>query len=358
MRLRHAVPFTLITGIAAVACAVAAMAPELSVMKAAAELGEAPRATYTLSVRGDKEALLDFNDRLVAVGSEEAATAEDIEDTFAFLNSRVSLFWDEGDDPKGLKDDTIALRADVDGMDQAVEIRYVRGTLYGRADVRRLAERFGGDLAGIDKTLQDAKATGFGFLDTAADGGWLAHDLDPIVSFLQGMMGNGAFEDAFEDGAGFALSDLRPEALQDVVDSFSEIYGNDVDVTKGKADGPGDHYILSAAARDLYEGLKPTLEGMPFLADSLEDLPGGGEIPEERLSADVWIKGGKITRMEFNLSQIAGAVGLPEGLDVPRITLRLDIDRSPARVGAPENVTELDVFELIGNLARGAGFES
>ena len=364
MRLRHAVPFTLIAGIAAVACAGAAMAPELSVMKAAAELGEAPRAGYTLSVHSDKDALLAFNDKLIEMGSEEAATAEDIAASLAFLNSSINLVWDEGDDAKGLKDNAIALRVNVDGMDDAVEVRFVKGWLYARAEARRLADHFDAPAGTIDGFVNEAEASGLDFLDDAVSGGWLAHDLEPIVSFMKGMLGNEAFEESFRESAGFALSDLRPEALQDVVDSFSKIYGNDVDVAKGKLSGPGTHYVLSASARDLYKGIKPVIEDMPFLAEGLAGLPGGGmpapgEIPDTRYSADVWISDGNITRMEFDISQIADSVGLPEGLDVPRITLRLDIDRDPAKVTAPtENVTKLDVFELIGKLASGEGLES
>src|SRR5687767_1452555 len=267
MRLRHAVPFTLIAGIAGVACAGAAMAPELSVMKAASELGDAPRAGYTLSLHADKDALQKFNDALVEAGSEAMETPEAFKDSLAFIDSSINLVWDKGD-TDATEDDAIALRVDIDDMDDAVELRFVGGTLYARAQARRLADYFGAPAGTIEGFLADAKGTGFDFLDDAVDGDWLAHDLDPIVSFFKGMAGNGAFEDSF--GGGFGLSELRPEMLEDVVDSFSKVYGNDVDVTKGTLDGPGTHYQLSASARDLYEGLEPMLEDLPFLAEGLD----------------------------------------------------------------------------------------
>lgn len=352
LSVRHALPVTLIAGLAAVACAGAAMAPELSVMKAASELGDAPRAAYTLSVSGDEDALVAFNEELKRRGAAEAATAEDIEASLAFLNSRIRLTWDKGRDREALADDLIGLRVDVDGIDDAVEIRYVKGRLYARAQARRLATHFGAPAGTIDEFVAKAEGAGFDFLDAATSGGWLAHDLEPVVAAFKGILGDGTFP----GDAGLGLPDLSPETLEGVVDSFSKIYGNDVDVTRGTAQGPGTHYRLSASARDLYEGMKPVLDDLPFLAEGLDQLPGGaprtaGDIPDDRYSADVWVRDSKITRIEFDLAQVAGTAGLPDGVDVPRITLRLDVDRSPAAVTAPTgDVTELDVFELIGGL--------
>lgn len=363
MRLRHAVPFTLITGLAAVACAGAAMAPELSVMKAGAELGEAPRAGYSLSFHADKKALEKFNDALVAAGSEEMETPEAFADSLAFIDSSLNFVWDKGEDHEALDDDAIALRFDLDDMDDAVELRFVNGTLYARARARGIADYFEAPAGTIDHFLSDSMAPGLEFLKDAVDGRWLAHDLDPIVSFLKGILGNGTFDEAFREGAGFGLDDLRPEALQDVVDSFADLYGNDVNVTKGKADGPGTHYLLTASARDLYKGIKPVIEDMPFLAEGLDGLPAGGlpaagEVPDEDYSADLWISDGKITRIEFDLAQLPPAGTFPEGIDMPRMTLRLDIDRSPAEVVAPGDAVELDIFELIGKMASGEALES
>jgi hypothetical protein len=363
MRLRHAVPFTLIAGIAGVACAGAALAPELSVMKAGAELGEARRAGYSLSLHADKKALQTFNEALVAAGSEEMETPEAFADSLAFIDSSLNVVWDKGDDDEALADDAIALRLDIDDMDDAVELRFLNGTLYARARARGIADYFEAPAGTIDQFLTDSAAPGLEFLKDAADGRWLAHDLDPIVSFLKGIVGNGTFDEAFREGAGFGLSDLRPEVLQDVVDSFADLYGNDVNVTKGKADGPGTHYLLTASARDLYQGIKPVIEDMPFLAKGLDGLPAGGlpaagDIPDEDYSADVWVSDGKITRIEFDLAQLPPAGTFPDGIDMPRMTLRLDIDRSPAEVIAPGDAVKLDIFELIGKLAAGEGVDS
>ncbi|MGH8998425.1 MAG: hypothetical protein ACRDY7_03450 [Acidimicrobiia bacterium] len=360
MRLRHAIPFTLIAGIVAAACATAALAPEMAVRKAAGRFGEERRAAYTLSLHGDEQALIDFNDALIAAGSPEAVPAGEVDDMLAVLRSSLRLLWDKGDDAGDISDDGFAFATDVDTIDDAVEARVVDGTVYARARARRLAERFGAQ-AGVIEVVSGAEALGIDFLASAADGAWLAHDLEPIASFFRGF-GPG-LEQGFEAEAGFPMPDLGdfgPEMLAGLVDAFGKAYGTDVDVERGSADGPGDHHRLTASARKVAEHLLPEImelplfEGIPGI-----EFPSAADVPDEPFSLDLWIDSGNITRAEFDFAQIVPDGTFPAGIAMPRFALRVDIDRHAPAVTAPDDAIELDVFELFGKLAAAAeAFES
>lgn len=358
MRLRHAIPFTLIAGLTAAACAAGALAPEMAVRKAAGELGDDRLASYTVSIAGDEDAFVAFNDALIKVGSDEAASPEDLDATLAMLRSELSIVWDKGADAHKAGDDAFALSADVDGIERAVETRFVNGTIYARAQARRLAERFKAPAGAVDAFLAEAEAFGVDFLDEAVDGGWLAHDLEPIVSFVEGMAASGGFDQAMaEAGLPSDLADLGPEMFQGLFDALGAAYGKDVKVTPGKGDGPGDHYVLTATARQVYEQLLPAVRALPFLAA----VPAGefadpADIPDDTFALDLWIEGGNIKRAEFDMTQVIPEESFPAEVgEAPRMAVRVDIDRKPAAVTAPKGADKLDIFELFGKLAGAAG---
>lgn len=330
MRLRHAIPFTLIAGIAAAACGAAALAPEMAVSKAAGQLGDDRVAAYTLSLHGDEAALAAF----------DGGDADDAEMRSALLSSQLTLT---------RQDDAFGLDVEVDGIEHAAEARFVDGTLYARADVPHLVKHFGVTAADADRFADEAAAMGIDFVDAAIGGAWLALDLSPVVSAAEGTAGQ--HPDGFGAVPGLGLpdlSDVGPDTFADLVDALGKAYAEDVRVDQGELDGPGDHYVVSASARKIVEHLLPAIAELPLLGGIPGgELPSAADIPDERYRLDLWIKDGNISRAEFDLSQVAPADG------TPRLALRVDIDRNPEAVATPDRATKVDLAGLIGTLLSG-----
>lgn len=344
---RAAASCALLAALTAAACGSSSASPDTAVRQAVGGIGELSRARYSLTMQSDAKALTSWNDKLP---EEEMATAEDLEAMLAVLDSALHVVWDRGADLAGLDDDSVGLAVDVDGIDNAVEARFLDGTVYARALARQLADRFGGDAGVLDDVEAQASGLGLDFVAAAFDGGWLSLELDPVLSFFKGIGGAEMFDEGFREEAGFGVSDLDWESLDKFLHALDRVYSEDVTVTEGDEEGPGRHYRLAASARAVYQRILPAVKDLPFfMGTAAEDFLAPGEVPDEDYTLDVWVDGGKLSRAEFDFSQV-----VPEGSDLegmPYLALRVDIDHSVGAVAAPKDVTEVDLLELFGKMA-------
>lgn len=342
--LHRVLPFALIASLAAAACGAAELAaPRIALRQAAAQLGHDRQASLVLSFAGKEEDAL----ALFSEGEEEPPTAEDRQQMATLFHSQLRMAIDQGEDRASSKDDASAFDVRVGSIEHAVEIRQVDGKLYARADVRKLADLFGAPKSDIDNFLADTKKMGFDFLPGAVDGGWLALDLAPLESFLKGMSQSGG-ADMF---GGFDPSSLDTGMFKPLLAAVSGAYGSDVEVTRLSADGSGEHYRLGGSPRRIYEQLLPELKKLPMLKGLPEGKwPPSTDVTDERYDLDVWVKDGRITRAEFNLSQFVPADHRPGP-----VMLRVDADSAPDGISAPDKAQTIDIFELWGRMAGSLG---
>jgi hypothetical protein len=65
---------------------------------------------------------------------------------------------------------------------------------------------------------------------------------------------------------------------------------------------------------------------------------------------DVWVKSGRVVRVEIPLAQFS-----PKPVTTGPVALRIDIDRLAGGVTAPTDATDVDVVGLLGKFFGGLG---
>jgi hypothetical protein len=318
MNLRRTVAVTALIAFVVAACGTAAqvLAPELALREAAQATGNRQSATYTFTLAGSEEAL----NALLNEGQPPDSALS------VLRRSRLAVSVEEA---KGTR---MALDLTLGDLQHAVEIRYLDGILYARADVEGIARLFGADPAAIAEVVAGAEGAGFGFLKDAVAGKWLSTDTKPFGDVLKG---------AEEGGAG--LPQLGMDQVRNLMKAVGDTFGNEVKVDRVGKEDPGEHYRLTVPLRQVFQKLLPALMGAagqvpPGL------VPPAEAIPERDVSADVWLKGDRISRGELDLSQFADK---PAG----RVALRVDIDPLRQPVSAPKDAVAVNVVELLGRLA-------
>jgi hypothetical protein len=76
-----------------------------------------------------------------------------------------------------------------------------------------------------------------------------------------------------------------------------------------------------------------------------EGLPAAGDVPDRPASLDVWVKSGRVSRLEVDLGQF-----LPASPGTGRVALRLDIDREASGLTAPSDAVDVDIAAVLQNL--------
>ncbi|HEV7862649.1 MAG TPA: hypothetical protein VGR20_08115 [Acidimicrobiia bacterium] len=311
------------------------LSPRVAVRDAAKSTASQKEGTFTLSL----------------VGSES--------DINALLNSGAAL---SDDDRKGLElvrngqisvsaaNGTFGLVVKAGNLDRAFELRYVGQKLYVRADVAELAKLAGTTTEELNATVSAlASKPGFEWLSAGASGKWLSADLG-LFKDLANKAGN------LFGGAGVPLTtssssagekaptDSRFKALQDAV---SKALTEDIAIKKLNGDDVGDHYQGTVTSlRAFYAKIQPALqnamEAIPIPGG--QQLPPASAVPDKPASMDVWVKSGRVARLEVPLAQFD-----PEG-SASKAALRFDIARQASDVAAPPDAVNVDVTGILTNL--------
>jgi hypothetical protein len=315
MSLRRISALLAVAATIAAACGTAkALAPELALRQAARSTFDRDSATYTISVGGSDAAVR-------ALMEEDDARALSL-----LRSSSLTVSVDEA----GGKD-LLALDLDLGDLDHAVELRFVDDTLYARADVKRIADVLGADPRSIDTTVAGAEEAGFGFLREAVAGKWLSVDTRPLGDLLKGIEQGGA-----------PIPKLGMDQWRNLLKALGDTFGGEVGVERLGKEDAGDHLRLTVPLRRVYQRLLPVLSEAGMR--SPRGLPSVDDIPDRQVSADVWLRDGRISRAELDLAQFASH-------SAGRVPLRVDVGPLRQPVAAPRDAIPVNLLQLLGRLA-------
>lgn len=241
-----------------------------------------------------------------------------------------------------------------DGIDHIAELRFVDKKLYARADVAGIARLAGGSADGIVAGVEEmAQQEGFGFLRDAVAGKWLVADVSAFGDLAKG------YAKLFE---GMARANPTPTtaagdpaetpAFKALRDAVGKALTEDVTIKEQKSDDTGDHYVATIGSlRAFYAKVKPALAqampalGVPMMGETA--LPAPEDVPDRPASLDVWIKSGRVVRLQLPLAQFD-----PEGATTSDVALRIDIERSAPSLTVPADAVPVDIMGIIGAYMR------
>jgi hypothetical protein len=313
--------------------------PREAVRDAAAALGDAETTAFVLSLHADEQDVLALAD-----GGEDLPDSER-KAIRGLLKSRIRIAGDNRGTDK-FADDRSAFDMTVGDIQHGVERRQGDRKLFRRAEVRKLAEAFGAP-EGWEKEVDAAAAQlEIDVADEAIDGKWLSFELDAFEK-LSDQMGMDLLG---LTALGATFGGERQKAL---VDAIASAYEKDIEVKSAGSDKAGQKYVLSAYARDLYRQLLPVLKQMMPVAAKFDALPAAAEVPDQEMSADVWVKDGELTRLEFDVRQLAQLDDEDVELPAGPVTLRFDFESDVPEIEAPDGASRVDIYKVAGKFLGG-----
>lgn len=331
--LRRAVIAVVLAAVVLAGCGAAEkLSPRVAVREAAKRTANQQEGTYRLSLVGSDS---DLN----ALFNEGAPlTDEDRVGLNILRNGHIAV---------SASNDNFGLDVKAGDLEHAFELRYVDQKLYARADIAGLAKLFSESPDEINQQLSEmARQEGFGFLSAAAAGKWIVADLSTLTGLFDGLRQ--------QFGGGTESSTPLPTGPQEVPSEFNALkdavgkaLSEDISIQELKSDDAGDHYLGTVASlRGFYAKIRPALSQVGTLPFGGQ-LPAASDVPDKPASLDVWIKSGRVSRLELDLAQFMPTSPPP---NTGRVALRLDIDREAAGVTAPSDAVSVDVAGLLGKL--------
>jgi hypothetical protein len=301
--------------------------PKAALTDALRALAEADGLTQTLRLQSD-------TDSLVAAGEGDID-----EDTAGkILDSSVSISATQADNPE---DATSQILVNIAGNDD-LEVRFVDGNLYFRADVESLLETFGQDPAQLDAALAQVEGQpGLEWVQDAAAGDWVV--LEDVLE-LSEQMGGPA-------GAGALGAEQQEKLVNDLLNSVEQ----NATVTSEGEDDAGEHIRATLPLRetltDLIDALGPAAQ-LPG-----QDLEGQlDEVPNEDIGLDFWVNDGMVTQIGFDLVEFASSIessseeDLPEGIE--ELSVIVEIEEFDGEIEAVSDASKIDTAAL-GQLFTG-----
>nr|BEK63941.1 hypothetical protein KPHV_11680 [Kitasatospora purpeofusca] len=224
-----------------------------------------------------------------------------------------------------------------------LELRQVGGKAYARGDLAGFAQLVGENAAEVEGLAEGLPAA----LANALKGQWVGFDAKTLGS-TGGTGGAG--------GTATPAPTLDPKAAENLNASLKGILTHDLSFEdKGKQDGK-ERITVTAPARkltdDLLKAVEPLAKDIPNLAKLPKSTPTG--VPDRPLALDLYLDGGALSAVTFDLAQLAEKAGTGTPLPL-RIAFGHDTPAVQAPTGATELTTE-DINGLFGELAAaGAG---
>jgi hypothetical protein len=305
--------------------------PRAALLEAVEALEDYDGIELTLSLDGDAQALAAASD-----GDLDAETSE------LLLDSTVLLRAAGREEADAQAEVIVALRGT-----EAVELRILpEQRFFVRVDLDAVGNAIGD--AELAANLDDAvdMAAMFGLEDAARAvraGGWIELiGLDQLVEMAGGPSGE---EEPTEE----EVEDVRER----LVASLQRFVSEDVTVTHVDEDEIGERIRATtttaelAALVDEFSTIAGDLSGVD--PETLGELPTDAGSDRE-VDVDLWLDGGELRQVGFDLSQI-------EDGDAPEDTwLLIAVEEFKGSVDAPEDVTQVDLFEIVGGLFGDGGF--
>lgn len=306
--------------------------PKAALISAMENTGSAEGLTFTLSLQSTPESL----DAMARADGGGSGLAE--EDAERFLDSSVTIST-RGSGEEG----AFEMVVNVAGQDD-FEMKAIDEVLYLRADVEGLVETFGGDPSEIDTGVQQAEAQGLDFVRPAAEGEWVSiAGLKETTQQITGQSPPPVPE--------------QEQLIEDLTASFRE----NATVTSEGVEDFGEHLVVSVPLRDTYENF---VEDFARLGRQLPvgQLPDAAEVPDEKVTMDVWVDDDQVTQILFDLIQVAR---LTRDTEVPKEVKEFgflaQIEEFDDEIKVPEDAVAIDpqqIFGLLGSMfmnGMGAG---
>jgi hypothetical protein len=301
------------------ACAqqVKRLEPALELRSAVQHLAAAKQAGFTLKMTGSADDLIAAMKLRAAKDKTDdgPSTDDDTRSLRTLLNSSVTVAYDQAG--PGADDDRMRLAATVDGV-EGTELRVIDKTLYVKAPVTALAQKFGTSADDVASTRKDAVASSPSF-GAFFDGGWVSLDMKNATDL---------------PGAAFGLPTEKPDSaktLAELKTSATNLF-NGAQITRDAADPK--HLVVTSSTTKAYTEMKRLVTAVSG-AEAKDLADGFGSPPKDRpIVIDLWIDHEKLTALELNVLQfIDGATG--------RVALRLDATTGEP-IAAPEGATKVD----------------
>lgn len=304
----------------------AALPPDVALRRAAAALLDRPGLTVTTRLDSDPSTLA----QLGAAGKNPALTA-----ALAGATLVLQVHATHGSLRAAARDraEEFALSVNAPGAPRLVELRYVAGALFARADVRTLAtfaridqRRLDAFVASAPPALQDAART-------AVAGGWLRLP----AADLPGAPGGGA---PAPPGRGPDLGSVLARDL-----TVTRINGHEA---------RGDHLALTGSARTLARDLQGALGPALGMLSALPVRPADpSRLPDRPVRVDAYLAHGVLSDLRLDLHQFPGNGAAQHGARAVEVALSRQ-----ATVDRPGQSTEVSLAALLAGLGAVGGHHS
>jgi len=317
------------------------LSPRVAVRDAAQSTAAQKEGTFTLSLVGseaDVNALLNEGATL---------TAEDRKGLNLVRTGHITLSVAQG---------RFGLDVKAGDLDHAFELRYIDKKLYVRGDVAGIAKLAGASPEQVNEAVSGMSSQeGFGFLTAAAQGKWLSADFSRFGDVFKNLAQRfGGAESTTPSSSTASSGDKAavPSQFKVLRDAIGKALTEDVKIDRLKSDSVGDHYKGTVdSLRSFYAKIEPALKAdLGRMVPSGEALPPASQIPDKPASIDVWVKSGRVVRLEIPLAQFS-----PKPVTAGPVALRIDIDHTAAGVTAPPDAVDVDVVGLLGKFFGGLG---
>lgn len=282
--------------------------------------------TQTMSLDSDVESL---------VAISEGEMSEEIAQTI--LDASIVASGKQADDPTKAESE---LLLNLGGSD-SLEMRFVEGDLYFRADVATLVETFGGNPADIDAAVAQIKSQpGFDWVEPAAAGEWIV------------------VRDALQLSQQMGGTAVSPEQQQELIDDLLQTVEQNATVTDEGEDDAGQHL---RASMPLQETIQDLMQSLGPAAGMMQGQDMMGDIPDENIVLDFWVTDETITQMAIDFTQFEGMSDgsgdeFPEGVE--RLSFVIAIEETDVNVEPVTGAVELDTAALtqaLSGLMGGGG---
>lgn len=295
--------------------------PKGALVDALRNLSESDGLTQTIRLESDTDSLVAAGE-----GDIDAETAQKILDSSIVVSA---LQADKPEDAASLMLVTIAGNEDL-------EIRFVEGDLYFRADIESLLETFGQDPAELQTAISQFEGQpGLEWIKDAAAGDWVV--LEDVLELSEQF-----------GGASMGAGSLGADQQKELVNNLLQAVEKNATVTSEGDDDAGEQVTATVPLRETLSDLIDALGPVASMTgaepgDSLED------IPDEDISIDFWISDGMVTQIAFDVVEFAksfeGTSGeMPEG--VQELTFVIEIEEFDGSVDAVADAAKIDTAAL------------
>ena len=295
--------------------------PKGALVDALRTLSESEGLTQTIRLQSDTDSLVATGE-----GDIDAETAQKI------LDSSITVSALQADNPE----DAASLILVTIAGNEDLEIRFVEGDLYFRADIESLLETFGQDAAQLDAAISQFQGQpGLEWIEDAVAGDWVV--LEDVLELSEQF-----------GGASMGAGSLGADQQKELVNNLLQAVEKNATVTSEGDEDAGEHVVATLPLRetlsDLIDALGPAA-GMTGaqLGESLED------VPDEDISIDFWIADGTVTQIAFDVVEFAESFEgtteeIPEGVE--ELSILVEIEEFDGSVEPVADAAKIDTAAL------------